>query len=50
MSTQEQARALMMRRQHSNKNRQQTMLNRAAAEIGLNLDVPAPSAQPTKKQ
>jgi hypothetical protein len=50
MSTQEQARALMMRRQHSNKNRQQTMLNRAAAEIGLNLDLPVSAAQPTKKQ
>lgn len=35
MSTQEQARALMMRHSHLIKNRQQSMLNRAAAEVGL---------------
>lgn len=35
MSTQEQARALMMRRHHLVKNRQQSMLNRAAAEVRL---------------
>ncbi len=35
MSTQEQARALMMRHHHVIKNRQQSMLNRAAAEVGL---------------
>lgn len=35
MSTQEQARALMMRHHHIVKNRQQSMLNRAAAEVGL---------------
>jgi hypothetical protein len=35
MSTQEQARALMMRHHHLIKNRQQSMLNRAAAEVGL---------------
>lgn len=35
MSTQEQARALMMRRHHLIKNRQQSMLNRAAAEVRL---------------
>lgn len=35
MSTQEQARALMMRHHHLIKNREQSMLNRAAAEIGL---------------
>lgn len=35
MSTQEQARALMMRHHHTIKNRQQSMLNRAAAEVGL---------------
>lgn len=35
MSTQEQARALMMRHHHLMKNRQQSMLNRAAAEVGL---------------
>lgn len=35
MSTQEQARALMMRHHHIIKNRQQSMLNRAAAEVGL---------------
>ena len=34
MSTQEQARALMMRHHHVVKNRQQSMLSRAAAEIG----------------
>ena len=35
MSTQEQARALMMRHHHLIKNRQQSMLGRAAAEVGL---------------
>lgn len=35
MSTQEQARALMMRRHHLIKNRQQSMLNRVAAEVRL---------------
>ncbi|MGF1477910.1 MAG: hypothetical protein ACFB4I_00225 [Cyanophyceae cyanobacterium] len=35
MSTQEQARALMHRHHHTIKNRQQSMLGRAAAEIGL---------------
>ena len=35
MSTQEQARALMMRHHHLLKNRQQSMLNRAATEVGL---------------
>lgn len=35
MSTQEQARALMMRHHHVVKNRQQSMLNRAAAEMGV---------------
>ena len=35
MSTQEQARALMMRHHHIIKNRQQSMLNRTAAEVGL---------------
>lgn len=35
MSTQQQARALMMRHQHAIKNRQQSLLSRAAAEIGL---------------
>ncbi len=35
MSTQEQARALMMRHHHIVKNRQQSMLNRIAAEVGL---------------
>ena len=34
MSTQDQARALMMRHHHVVKNRQQSMLSRAAAEIG----------------
>jgi hypothetical protein len=35
MSTQEQARALMMRHHQMIKNRQQSMLSRAAAEVGL---------------
>ncbi|MBW4665195.1 MAG: hypothetical protein KME01_13495 [Chroococcus sp. CMT-3BRIN-NPC107] len=35
MSTQEQARALMMRHHHLVKNRQQSMLNRTATEVGL---------------
>lgn len=35
MSTQDQARALMMRHHHLIKNRQQSMLGRAAAEVGL---------------
>lgn len=35
MSTHDQARALMSRHYHSVKNRQQSMLGRAAAEIGI---------------
>ncbi|MCC3408661.1 MAG: hypothetical protein JGK17_24405 [Microcoleus sp. PH2017_10_PVI_O_A] len=35
MSTQQQARSLMMRHQHLIKNRQESMLSRAAAEVGL---------------
>ncbi len=35
MSTQEQARALMMRHHHLIKNRQQSLLGRAGAEVGL---------------
>jgi hypothetical protein len=35
MSTQEQARSLMMRHQHVVKNRQDSMLSRTAAEVGL---------------
>lgn len=38
MSTQQQARALMMRHHQTIKNRQQSMLNRTAAEIGLDVD------------
>jgi len=38
MSTQEQARALMMRHHHIIKNRQQSMLGRAAVEVGLDVD------------
>lgn len=38
MSTQEQARALMMRHHHMIKNRQQSMLGRAAVEVGLEVD------------
>jgi hypothetical protein len=35
MSTQEQARALMIRHHHMIKNRQQCMLSRAASEVGM---------------
>ncbi|WP_017721372.1 hypothetical protein [Kamptonema formosum] len=35
MSAQEQARVLMMRHHHLIKNRQQSLLTRAAAEVGL---------------
>lgn len=35
MSAQEQARALMMRHHHTVKNRQQSMLSRANAEVGM---------------
>jgi hypothetical protein len=35
MSTEQQARSLMNRHHHVAKNRQQTMLGRAAAEIGV---------------
>jgi hypothetical protein len=35
MSTQDQARALMMRHHHQVKNRQQSLLNRCAAEAGI---------------
>lgn len=38
MSANEQARALMLRHHHLVKNRQQAMLGRAAAEIGLSVD------------
>jgi hypothetical protein len=38
MSTQQQARALMMRHHQMVKNRQQSMLGRAAAEIGFEVD------------
>lgn len=39
MSTQEQARALMMRHSYAVKNRQQSLLNRAATEMGIsNID------------
>lgn len=37
MSTQQQARNLMMRHQHLVKNRQESMLSRAAAEVGLDV-------------
>lgn len=37
MSTQQQARALMMRHHHVVKNRQQSMLERAASEIGMDV-------------
>jgi hypothetical protein len=38
MSTQEQARALMMRHHHLIKNRQQSMLGRTAAEVGIEIE------------
>lgn len=38
MSTQDQARALMMRHHQMVKNRQQSMLKRTAAELGLTAD------------
>ena len=38
MSTQQQARALMSRHHQTIKNRQQSMLGRAAAEIGVDID------------
>ena len=38
MSTQKQARALMSRHHQNIKNRQQSMLNRVAAEIGVDVD------------
>ena len=38
MSTQQQARALMMRHHKFVKNRQQSMLTRAAAEIGVEVE------------
>lgn len=38
MSAHDQARALMMRHHHMAKNRQQSLLSRSAAEVGLPLD------------
>ena len=38
MSTQQQARALMSRHHQNIKNRQQSMLGRVAAEIGVDVD------------
>ncbi|NEO33609.1 MAG: hypothetical protein F6K36_24930 [Symploca sp. SIO3C6] len=38
MSTQEQARVLMMRHHRLIKNREQSMLGRSAAEVGLKMD------------
>ncbi|VXD14020.1 conserved hypothetical protein [Planktothrix serta PCC 8927] len=35
MATQDQARALMMRHHHTIKNRQQSLLNRVADEVGV---------------
>ncbi|MGB3404735.1 MAG: hypothetical protein WBA77_18775 [Microcoleaceae cyanobacterium] len=37
MSTQDQARALMMRHHHQVKNREQSMLNRVADEVGVDV-------------
>lgn len=39
MSVQDQARALMVRHHHMIKNRQQTMLSRTAAELGIPSEV-----------
>ena len=38
MNTQHQARTLMIRQQLATRNRQQSMLERAAKEVGLDLD------------
>lgn len=38
MSTEQQARSLMLRHHQLVKNRQQSLLNRAAAEIGVDVD------------
>lgn len=38
MDTQQQARALMLRHHHIIRNRQQSMLGRAASEIGLDIE------------
>ncbi|MBF2020079.1 MAG: hypothetical protein IGR93_08250 [Hydrococcus sp. C42_A2020_068] len=38
MSAEQQARALMMRHHHAVKHRQQAMLERAASEIGVDVD------------
>ena len=39
MSTQEQARALMLRHQHMIRNREQCLLTRAAADVGMPAEV-----------
>lgn len=49
MSTQQQARALMVRNHQIAKNRQQSMLERTAAEIGMDILQPG-SNQPAKNQ
>lgn len=38
MSAEQQARALMTRQNHATKNRQQSMLGRAATQIGLEIE------------
>lgn len=38
MNTQDRARALMTRHSHTIKNRQQSLLCRAVAEVGMNVD------------
>jgi hypothetical protein len=45
MSAEQQARALMRRHQHAVKNRQQTMLNRAAEEMGIDVDNNKPQSK-----
>jgi len=49
MSAQQQARALMNRQHHTAKNRQQSMLSRAAAELGMDV-TPNQSPNPNQPQ
>jgi len=44
MSTQDQARALMVRHQHMVKNREQCLLSRAAAEVGIPAELTIPNS------
>ncbi|HEY9909944.1 MAG TPA: hypothetical protein V6D18_20315 [Thermosynechococcaceae cyanobacterium] len=47
MSTQDQVRALMVRHQHVVKNRSQSMLSRAAVEVGMPAEIAAHQATST---